>query len=216
MRRIELEARQLQHIQLRHRLIEQFERRTAEVAAGEHALARGLRHPRHERRHRALAIRAGNRRDERTRFARKQFDVADDGHAARSRTRKKRFAQRHAGRRHDLGRAIEQSHVETAKGDLRLRRKLTQRRSFRRRGAAVRHRELHTARTQVTRARHARAPEADDDGASGLRPAGCADVDLRRHAQRTFRVARPTSTRITEMIQKRTITFGSAQPLSSK
>src|SRR5690606_7693364 len=34
--------------------------------------------------------------------------------------------------------------------------------------------------------------------------------------QRTFNVARPTSTRITEMIQKRTITHGSGQPLSSK
>src|SRR5690606_23308747 len=34
--------------------------------------------------------------------------------------------------------------------------------------------------------------------------------------QRTFNVARPTRTRITEMIQKRTITRGSGQPLSSK
>src|SRR5207342_277302 len=34
--------------------------------------------------------------------------------------------------------------------------------------------------------------------------------------QRTFNVAKPTSTRITEMIQKRTITRGSGQPLSSK
>src|SRR5690606_18446551 len=33
---------------------------------------------------------------------------------------------------------------------------------------------------------------------------------------RTFSVASPTSTRITEMIQKRTITRGSGQPLSSK
>src|SRR5690606_12784542 len=36
-----------------------------------------------------------------------------------------------------------------------------------------------------------------------------------RH-QRTFNVARPTSTSTTEMIQKRTITRGSGQPLSSK
>jgi len=33
---------------------------------------------------------------------------------------------------------------------------------------------------------------------------------------RNFRVARPNNTRIKEMIQKRTMTFGSAQPLSSK
>src|SRR3546814_9290809 len=34
--------------------------------------------------------------------------------------------------------------------------------------------------------------------------------------QRTFNVARPISTSTTEMIQKRTITRGSGQPLSSK
>ena len=34
--------------------------------------------------------------------------------------------------------------------------------------------------------------------------------------QRTFKVARPTRTSTTEMIQKRTITRGSGQPLSSK
>jgi len=33
--------------------------------------------------------------------------------------------------------------------------------------------------------------------------------------QRIFRVASPTRTSTKEMIQKRTITFGSAQPLSS-
>src|SRR5690606_27070708 len=36
------------------------------------------------------------------------------------------------------------------------------------------------------------------------------------HHQRIFRLARPTSTRVTVVIQKRTMTFGSAQPLSSK
>ena len=40
-------------------------------------------------------------------------------------------------------------------------------------------------------------------------------LDGRRH-QRTFRVASATRTRMTEMIQKRTITRGSGQPLSSK
>jgi hypothetical protein len=41
----------------------------------------------------------------------------------------------------------------------------------------------------------------------------CKILGMRVH--RSFSVASPISTRITVMIQKRTITFGSAQPLSS-
>ena len=37
-----------------------------------------------------------------------------------------------------------------------------------------------------------------------------------RGSYRSFSVARATSARMTEMIQKRTMTFGSGQPLSSK
>ena len=82
--------------------------------------------------------------------------------------------------------------------------------------------KLEAARLQITRARQSRPAQADDDrspplltiqraniGASGEDRAASCD-------QRTFNVASPISTRITEMIQKRTITFGSAQPLSSK
>src|SRR5690606_5600814 len=74
--------------------------------------------------------------------------------------------------------------------------------------------------------------EGGDRGRDGDQPAVVAAVDRIQprglagafeHAgvgghghQRTFSVARPTSTRITEMIQKRTITRGAGQPLSSK
>jgi hypothetical protein len=40
--------------------------------------------------------------------------------------------------------------------------------------------------------------------------------ERRRRHQRIFKLANPINTKITVMIQKRTITFGSGQPLSSK
>ena len=62
-------------------------------------------------------------------------------------------------------------------------------------------------REQVPRAGKARAPETGNHcvtGAGGDR------------AHRSFSVARPASTSSRERIQKRTMTLGSAQPLSSK
>jgi hypothetical protein len=40
--------------------------------------------------------------------------------------------------------------------------------------------------------------------------------ERRRRHQRIFKLANPINTKITVMIQKRTITLGSGQPLSSK
>jgi len=40
--------------------------------------------------------------------------------------------------------------------------------------------------------------------------------NISQHRYRTFNVANPTNTKMTVMIQKRTITFGSAQPFNSK
>ena len=79
---------------------------------------------------------------------------------------------------------------------------------LRRRGAAVGDRDAKAAALQVARHGQARAAHADDHG---VRRGLCG---LRAH--RSFSVARPASTRMKLMIQKRTITFGSAQPLSSK
>ena len=60
----------------------------------------------------------------------------------------------------------------------------------------------------------------DDDAAviTALRRAASGGLRVGVHGghQRTFNVARPTSTSTTLMIQKRTITRGSGQPLSSK
>ena len=77
---------------------------------------------------------------------------------------------------------------------------------------------------QIPRRGQAGGAEADDEAAPA---AGHTDLTrfvlgsesvlrfMRPH-QRIFKLASPTKTKITVMIQKRTITFGSAQPLSSK
>jgi hypothetical protein len=85
--RLQLEARQLQHVQIGQRLIEQIERRHTRVAAGEHAPPGGLGHVRDQARDRALAVGAGDADHRRAHRAREQFDVADDLDAARARLR---------------------------------------------------------------------------------------------------------------------------------
>jgi hypothetical protein len=68
---------------------------------------------------------------------------------------------------------------------------------------------------QADGAEHQRAVELGRG--SRLSPAtGLFALDDGIHGYRTFIVARAASTSITAMIQKRTITFGSGQPLSSK
>jgi hypothetical protein len=73
--------------------------------------------------------------------------------------------------------------------------------------------------------RHHHQPERRQGGRGSEQDAVVATLDLfeaeglaqaRGDHQRTFNVARPISTSTTEMIQKRTITRGSGQPLSSK
>ena len=74
------------------------------------------------------------------------------------------------------------------------------------------------SRVSVTASRQPRALQVARTGEAGA--AEPDDYRVRwcwhRGAHRSFRVASPASTRRSEMIQKRTITFGSAQPLSSK
>ena len=77
-----------------------------------------------------------------------------------------------------------------------------------RRLAAVGDRDAKAAALQVPRHRQAGAAHADHHGVR----CGCAACA----AHRSFSVARPASTRMKLMIQKRTMTLGSAQPLSSK
>ncbi len=70
----------------------------------------------------------------------------------------------------------------------------------RRRAARIGGHDRDAALGEIAQARCARLAETDDDAVH----------------QRIFKVARPTNTSTKLMIQKRTITFGSAHPLSSK
>src|SRR5690606_38800920 len=110
--------------------------------------------------------------------------------------------QRQARRGHHEVGALQQRQVQPAghEGDARELR--PQRLDARRRGARVGARQAPAARGEVADHRATRVAEAGDDGVAAH--------------QRTFSVARPMSTSSRLMIQKRTITFGSAQPLSSK
>src|SRR5690606_32225518 len=133
------------------------------------------------------------------------------------RARDERLAHGDARRHDDLRSAFEQRRIELAETRFRLGSELLERSGFGRRRSIVGDGELDAARAQEASAGQARATEAYDDGAAvrGVRGESrrCA---FECHVHRTFRVARPTRTRITERIQKRTMTFGSAQPLSSK
>ena len=79
--------------------------------------------------------------------------------------------------------------------------------------ARVRDAHLEALAVQVACSRKpgATKPQHQGAGAGGKRSQW-----LERLGHRSFNVARPSSTRITVMIQKRTMTFGSAQPVSSK
>ena len=77
--------------------------------------------------------------------------------------------------------------------------------------ASIGNAHVNAIAAQIARARESRAAETEHERAR-------AGSHLRRRGgrvHRSFSVASPTSTRITVMIQKRTITLGSAQPLSS-
>src|SRR3546814_5027838 len=65
VRGFELEARQFEHVQLGI-LTQQVECRQAKVAADGDTQTCGLRHFTHQRRHRALAVTAGDRSEEHT------------------------------------------------------------------------------------------------------------------------------------------------------
>ncbi len=210
-RGLELEARQLEYVERRHGPREQVERRLAQVAAGERRAARGGSQLGHHRRHGALAVGAGHRRDRRLRLARKELDVADHGQSATARFLHDGLAHRQARRDDDLVDVVEECRVEGAGAQLDLAVRGAAACEPRRLASRVGHAHRETAAAQVARAGHPGAAETEDERAG----TGGERRKVRYGAHRSFSVARPTSTSTTVMIQKRTITFGSAQPLSS-
>ena len=146
------------------------------------------------------------------RVARANSSMSPTTSRPRSRApREDRLGQRHAWRGDHQRRAVQQRGVEAAAAQRRPRCELAQARHARRLGAAVGDRDLPAAPHEMARGRHAAAAEPDDHGGARWR-----GVAVGGGAHRSFRVERPASTRKKVMIQKRTITFGSAQPLSSK
>ena len=206
MRGLELVGRELEHVHRGRRAFQQVERRHAEVAADPHFDARGLRELADQRRHRALAVGAGDADDAAARLAREQLDVADQVEAARRGLAQERLRQRHARGHDHLVRAVEDRGIEAAERGRGLRHEAAQFGEPGRRRARVGDDQAVAARREMARAGHAGAAEADDDA---LRMCGGG-----LH-QRSFSVASPIRTSMKEMIQKRTMTFGSAQPFSS-
>ena len=209
---LELVTGKLQHIEFRGlrvrlRRLQQVQRWLTEIAADAHPHAGARRHPPYERRHGALAVGAGHTHDGPIGSHREQLDVAHDGDTATLRLGEEWIGKRDAGGCHHAHRFVEQARIQgtEAHGDVRCQpRKLgATRRIF----AAVGDADAPAMSQQVARAGQPRDPQAHDYRGSRL---------VARLAHRTFRVARPNSTSSRERIQKRTITFGSAQPLSSK
>ena len=137
----------------------------------------------------------------------KQLDIAHDLESSPARFHEERRAERHSWRCHDTHRIVEQSGVETTGTDRNSGIQLAQSCQLGRLGARIGYCDLPSERVQIARTRQPRPAEADDD---------CRGWFCRRYNHRSFRVANPNNTRIREIIQKRTITLGSAQPLSSK
>ena len=212
MSRLELVARELEHVEPNGlagamRRPQQVERRLAEIAAHPHLHPGPCRHAPEQRRHRALAVGAGDAGNRRVHGAREELDVAHDLQAAAPRLGEEGLLQRHARRDHDAERVVEQAHIETPEPYRNLRVELAQRGELRRLRPRVGDRQPPATLAQIAGAGEPGAPEAHDDRGGWL---------VCRDAHRSLRVASPASTRRREMIQNRTITFGSAQPLSSK
>ena len=84
LRRLELEARELEHVEL-GAAAEESERGLPEVAPGAHPHSRALRHTGEQRRDGALAVGAGDAGDRSIDCAREELDVADDAEPAAAR-----------------------------------------------------------------------------------------------------------------------------------
>ena len=197
---LQLEARQFQHVQIGNRLIEQVKSGLAEVAARQHLSSGRSRHVRDHAGNRALAIRAGDADHRGPDRTGEQFDVTEDLNATLARALGDRLLQRDPGRHQQLRGAVQQRQIEAAQSKVELLRQRAQRGKSGRILARIRRTDRNTPLREVAYARGARLSETHDDAVH----------------QRIFKVARPARTNTKLMIQKRTITRGSGQPLSSK
>ena len=143
---------------------------------------------------------------------REQFDIADDLGAGGDRGLHRGLGDADAGAdAHEL-RLAKPGGIERAGADRQLGVCLLHGVELRRRRARVGDAHVVALRHEIAHAAQAREPQTHDQ---------CRFASRIWHArggwhQRIFRVARPIRTRISDMIQKRTITRGSGQPFSSK
>lgn len=204
----ELEARQFHHVQL-DVVAEQVQRWRAEVTAHGHALAGRSRHLADQGGHGAFRVGAADGHDRCLRIARKQVDVAGQLHATRRCRLQGRCRQGQAGAHVELIGAAQKLDIQLATTHFHVRVVTAQRDQLRWifRVSATANDVPRFARKRTRDMPLLPRPTTMRKWSEAIR-------DTRFYL--SFRVARPTSTRITVMIQKRTITRGSGQPLSSK
>ena len=204
-RALQLEAGQFQDVDIGRIVVEEIKRRLAEIAACKHRATVCFAHVVKQRRHRTFAVRARDRNKGLPGIAREQLDVRDNFELLLTRLFEQRMAVRNAGRRDDA-RDIFRQRVLTEL-DFSVGPDVIEFVETGRRLTTVEEYGVDVIALQVTRDRQAGGAEAHDQilVTCGL-----------RGAHRIFRLARPISTRMTVIIQNRTMTLGSAQPLSSK
>jgi len=205
---LQLKARQLHDVQL-DIIAEQVERRRAEVATDGHALAGCCSHFADQGGYGAFGIGTADCHDGCFRVTREQVDIARQLHATRRCGLQGRCRQGQAGAHVKLVGAAQEVDIQLATTHFHLRVVTAQRGQLRRVFPRVCHGKRHAPLRQEAHQGHAALAEADND-------AEVVRSDQRHRFYLSFSVARPTSTRITVIIQKRTITRGSGQPLSSK
>jgi len=155
LRRLELEARELEHVEL-GAAAEESERGLPEVAPGAHPHSRALRHTGEQRRDGALAVGAGDAGDRSIDRARKELDVADDAEPAAARLGEERALAREPGRDDDARRARKERGVERTCAHRDVGPERAQRPELRGSCARVGDREPPALREQVTGAREPR------------------------------------------------------------
>ncbi|MNO94874.1 hypothetical protein D3C76_865030 [compost metagenome] len=158
----QLEAGQLQHIQL-HLIPEQVEGRRTEVAAHGHALARLGSHFTDQGGDGAFGVGAADGDDRRLGMAGEQLDVTRQGHTARRGLLQRRGGQRQARAHVQFVGAAEEVHVQLATAHFHLRVITAQGVQFRRLLAGVGDRKGNAPARQEANQGHAALAEADND-----------------------------------------------------
>ena len=202
----QLKAGQFQHVGIAP-VVQQIQGRGAEVAAHRGVHAGRNRKFVNQRRHRALAVGAGDAdggRGTGPGRVEEQFDVAADGDALGPGRGNEAVVEADAGaRQQPLGGVEHIQHLPPSIADQHLHvRKVSSHRVQKGRLRARVHSHHFVLRRQVAHAGIARCTQAQND--------------CRSLAHRNFNVARPISTSTKVMIHKRTVTRGSGQPSSSK